>query len=93
MIALDDFGSGMSSFNYLKHLPLDYLKIDGSFVQNIVNDEVDYATVECFNHISQIMKIKTIAEFVENTAIWDNLKETGVDYAPGYGIERPQPLL
>ena len=92
-IALDDFGSGMSSFNYLKHLPVDYLKIDGSFVQNIVNDKVDYATVECFNHISQIMNIKTIAEFVENKAIFDNLKQIGVDYAQGYGIEKPQPLV
>ena len=92
-IALDDFGSGMSSFNYLKHLPIDYLKIDGSFVQNIVSDKVDYATVECFNHISQIMNIKTIAEFVENKAILDNLKQIGVDYAQGYGIEMPQPLI
>ena len=91
-IALDDFGSGMSSFNYLKHLPIDYLKIDGSFVQNIVNDKVDYATVECFNHISQIMNIKTIAEFVENEAIFDRLKQIGIDYAQGYGIEKPQPL-
>ena len=92
-IALDDFGSGMSSFNYLKHLPVDYLKIDGSFVQNIVSDKVDYATVECFNHISQIMNIKTIAEFVENEAILNNLKQIGIDYVQGYGIERPQPLV
>ena len=91
-IALDDFGSGMSSFNYLKHLPVDYLKIDGSFVQNIVNDKVDYATVECFHHISQIMNIKTIAEFVENESILDSLKQIGVDYVQGYGIEKPQPL-
>ena len=92
-IALDDFGSGMSSFNYLKHLPIDYLKIDGSFVQNIVNDKVDYATVECFHHISQIMNIKTIAEFVENEAILNNLKQIGIDYVQGYGIEKPQPLI
>jgi len=92
-IALDDFGSGMSSLTYLKNLPIDYLKIDGSFVTNIANDEVDYATVECFNHISQIMNIKTIAEFVENQATLNNLKQIGIDYAQGYGIERPKPLV
>ena len=91
-IALDDFGSGMSSLTYLKNLPIDYLKIDGSFVKNIANDHVDYATVECFNHISQIMNIKTIAEFVEDNVILHNLQEIGVNYAQGYGIERPRPL-
>ena len=92
-IALDDFGSGMSSLTYLKNLPIDYLKIDGSFVTNIANDEVDYATVECFNHISQIMNIKTIAEFVENQTTLESLRQIGVDYAQGYGIERPKPLV
>ena len=92
-IALDDFGSGMSSLTYLKNLPIDYLKIDGSFVTNIASDEVDYATVECFNHISKIMNIKTIAEFVENKAILQNLQRIGVDYAQGYGIQPPQPLV
>ena len=91
-IALDDFGSGMSSLTYLKNLPVDYLKIDGSFVKNIARDRIDYATVECFNHISQIMNIKTIAEFVEDDVILRNLKQIGVNYAQGYGIERPQPL-
>ena len=93
LIALDDFGSGMSSLNYLKNLPIDYLKIDGSFVLNIASDKIDYATVECFNHISQIMDIKTIAEFVENETILQSLKQIGIDYAQGYGIERPQPLI
>ena len=91
-IALDDFGSGMSSLTYLKNLPVDYLKIDGSFVKNIASDRIDYATVQCFNHISQIMNIKTIAEFVEDDVILENLKQIGVNYAQGYGIERPQPL-
>lgn len=93
LIALDDFGSGMSSLNYLKNLPIDYLKIDGSFVTNMANDKIDYATVECFSHLSQIMKIKTIAEFVENQTILQNLKQIGIDYAQGYGIERPKPLV
>lgn len=91
-IALDDFGSGMCSLTYLKNLAVDYLKIDGSFVQNIADDRVDYATVEFFNHISKIMNIKTIAEFVEDDVILQNLQEIGIDYAQGYGIERPQPL-
>ena len=90
--ALDDFGSGMSSLAYLKNLPVDYLKIDGNFVKNIVEDPVDRATVECFNRIGEVMKIQTIAEFVENDAIMSQLKEIGVNYAQGYGIERPTPL-
>ena len=92
-IALDDFGSGMSSLTYLKNLPIDYLKIDGSFVTNITHDEIDYAAVECFNHISQIMQIETIAEFVENQEILQLLQQIGVDFAQGYGIERPKPLV
>ncbi len=90
--ALDDFGSGMSSLAYLKNLPVDYLKIDGNFVKNIVNDPIDRATVECFNRIGQVMNIRTIAEFVENEDIISQLKELGVDYAQGYGISEPCPL-
>ncbi len=92
-IALDDFGSGMSSLSYLKNLPIDYLKIDGSFVKNIVSDRIDYATVECFNRISQIMNIKTVAEFVENDEILQKIQTIGINYAQGYGIEKPQPLI
>lgn len=90
--ALDDFGSGMSSLNYLKNLPIDYLKIDGNFVKNIVNDPIDRATVECFNRIGEVMNIQTIAEFVENDDIIAQLKEIGVNYAQGYGIDKPAPL-
>ena len=90
--ALDDFGSGMSSLAYLKNLPVDYLKIDGNFVKNIVNDPIDRATVECFNRIGHVMNIQTIAEFVENDDIIHQLKELGVDYAQGYGISKPCPL-
>ncbi|MEW4983950.1 MAG: EAL domain-containing protein [Cycloclasticus sp.] len=90
--SLDDFGSGLSSFSYLKNLPVDYLKIDGHFVKNIVSDEVDKAFVDSINKIAQIMNIETIAEFVENDEILDVLKTLGVNYAQGYGISTPQPL-
>lgn len=90
--ALDDFGSGLSSFSYLKSLPVDYLKIDGVFVKDIVNDQVDAAMVAAINQVGHIMKIKTIAEFVENGEIMDILRELGVDYAQGYHIDKPMPL-
>ncbi len=90
--ALDDFGSGLSSFSYLKSLPVDYLKIDGVFVKDIVDDPVDAAMVEAINQVGHIMKIKTIAEFVENGEIMDILRKIGVDYAQGYHIDKPMPL-
>ena len=92
LFALDDFGSGMSSLAYLKNLPVDFLKIDGSFVKNILDDPVDSATVDCFNQIGHVMNIQTIAEFAENKPIIDKLRELGVDYAQGYGIGKPYPL-
>ena len=91
--ALDDFGSGVSSFTYLKNLPVDYLKIDGSFVKDIVDDPLDYAIVEGMNHIGHVMGLKTIAEFASNRAILDKIKAIGVDYGQGYGIAYPQPLI
>jgi diguanylate cyclase (GGDEF)-like protein/PAS domain S-box-containing protein len=88
--SLDDFCAGMSSFAYLKHLPVDYLKIDGSFVKDMLDDPINRAMVEVINHIGHVMGKKTIAEFVESPQIEQALLEIGVDYAQGYVIERPQ---
>jgi len=90
--ALDDFGSGLSSFGYLKNLPVDYLKIDGSFIKDIVDDPIDRALVKSINDIGHVMGKKTIAEYVENESILEVLDEIGIDYAQGYGIARPRPL-
>jgi diguanylate cyclase (GGDEF)-like protein/PAS domain S-box-containing protein len=90
--SLDDFGSGLSSFAYLKNLPVDYLKIDGLFVKDILDDQVDLAMVKSINEVGHVMGKKTIAEFVENEQIFDLLNELGVDYAQGYGIAKPVPL-
>ena len=90
--ALDDFGSGLSSFAYLKNLPVDYLKIDGMFVRDIVDDPIDHAMVKSINDIGQVMGMKTIAEFVESDMIKGMLKEIGVNYAQGYAVEKPMPF-
>lgn len=90
--SLDDFGSGLSSFSYLKTLPIDFLKIDGQFVREIVEDPVSNAMVAAINQMSHALGLKTIAEFVENTAIKTQLAGIGVDFGQGYGIARPRPL-
>lgn len=90
--ALDDFGSGLSSFAYLINLPVDYLKIDGTFVKNINHNLISQAIVEGFNRIAHAMNLETVAEFVEDETILEKLREIGVDYAQGYGISHPVPI-
>jgi diguanylate cyclase (GGDEF)-like protein/PAS domain S-box-containing protein len=91
--ALDDFGSGMSSFAYLKQLPVDFLKIDGSYVRDLLHDPVDRAMVQAVNQIGHAMGIQTIAEYVEDRSILGALASIGVDYAQGYAIDKPQSLV
>lgn len=87
--ALDDFGSGLSSFAYLKHLPVDYLKIDGHFVRDMGADPINLAMVEAINHLGHVMGIQTIAEYVESREVLEKLRALGVDYAQGFAIQRP----
>jgi len=87
-----DFGTGLSSYSYLRNLPVDYVKIDGVFVRDLADSPGDYAVVRSINEIGHYMGKKTIAEFVENDEILDQLREIGVDYAQGYGIHKPTPL-
>lgn len=91
-VALDDFGSGMSSFAYLKQLPVDILKIDGMFIRNILTDPIDLAMVKSVNDIAHLLGLKTVAEFVETEAIQTEIQKLGVDFSQGYLFGRPKPL-
>ena len=91
--ALDDFGTGLSSFGYLKHFPVDFLKIDGSFVKEILRDPIDREMVRSINEIGHLTGKQTIAEFAENEEIINMLRSLGVDYAQGYGISAPTRIL
>ncbi len=90
--SLDDFGSGLSSFGYLKNLDVNYLKIDGSFVRDMARDKVDEAMVKSIHQVGRVLNMKTIAEFVENDETIERLRNIGVNYAQGYGIEKPRPI-
>jgi EAL domain-containing protein (putative c-di-GMP-specific phosphodiesterase class I) len=91
-IGLDDFGTGMSSFGYLRRLPVDYVKIDGSFVFKMDTDPVDRAMVASIHRIVRVMGLRTVAEHVESHSVLAALRDVGVDYAQGFGIARPAPL-
>lgn len=90
--SLDDFGSGLASYGHLKHLPVDYIKIDGSFIRDVANDKADLAMVRSINEMGHLMGKKTIAEYVENDQIRALMAELGVDYVQGFGVEKPRPL-
>jgi EAL domain-containing protein (putative c-di-GMP-specific phosphodiesterase class I) len=90
--ALDDFGAGLSSFGYLKNLPVDFLKIDGGFVRDMLSDPMDAAMVASINQVGHVLGLQTIAEFVENNEILAQLRTLGVDYAQGFAIHKPEPL-
>jgi diguanylate cyclase (GGDEF)-like protein/PAS domain S-box-containing protein len=90
--SLDDFGTGMTSFSYLKQLPVDFIKIDGSFIQSMTSSEVDFEMVRFTNDISHMMGRKTIAEYVSDPIILDSLRRIGVDFAQGYWVGKPRPL-
>ncbi len=90
--SIDDFGTGFSTFAYLKELPADSVKIDGSFVKDMLNDPIDLALVKAIKEVAHSLDKKSVAEFVENKAILEKLKEIGVDYAQGYYISKPLPI-
>jgi len=91
-VALDDFGTGLSTFSYLKAIPADYVKIDGSFIRDMMNDDMDAAIVDAINRICHVAGLKTIAEYVESTDVWNRLGNMGVDYVQGFAVHRPTPI-
>jgi len=89
---LDDFGSGLSSFGYLKNLPVQTIKIDGMFVKDMADDALDFEMVKSINDIGHVMGLRTIAEFVENEVVWQKLKSIGIDYGQGFFLGKPTPI-
>ncbi|WP_129139073.1 ammonium transporter [Modicisalibacter coralii] len=92
LFALDDFGAGLSSFGYLKQLPVDFLKIDGRFVRDVDSDPIDRAMVEAINSVGHTLNLRTIAEFVETPSVLEQLRRLEVDFAQGYLVDAPTPL-
>ena len=90
--SLDDFGNGLSSFTYLKKLPVDFLKIDGTFIRDILSDPVDYAIVKSINELGHLLGKETIAEFVDTHELGDELRLMGVNHVQGYAYAQPRPL-
>jgi diguanylate cyclase (GGDEF)-like protein len=91
-VALDDFGAGASAFGYLKMLPVDFLKIDGQFVVNVVDSALDEVTVRCFVEVAKVVGVKTVAEMVSTPAVLERLRRLGIDYVQGFLIHRPAPI-
>lgn len=91
-VALDDFGAGASSFSYLKTLSVDCLKIDGEFIKTVVHDPLNEVAVQCFVNVAKVVRLHTVAEFVESEEVFLHLRNLGVDYVQGYFIHRPEPL-
>lgn len=91
-VALDDFGAGASSFGYLKTIPVDFLKIDGQFVRDVVTDPLDEAAVRCFADVARVVGVKTVAEFVDQASVLARLTEIGIDFAQGYLLHKPEPI-
>ena len=91
-IALDDFGAGASSFGYLKTLQVDLLKIDGSFIRDVIDDPLDAAAVRCFVDVARVVGVRTVAEFVDRPEVLQRVREIGIDYAQGFYLHRPEPI-
>ena len=92
-LAVDDFGSGFSSFHYLKHFPIDYVKIDGEFIANMINNPKDHAVVRCISNLAHELHAQTIAEYVESQEVLEAVKAIGIGYAQGYHIRIPTPYV
>jgi len=91
-ISLDDFGAGASSFGYLKSLRVDYLKIDGQFIRDLVDDPLDDAAVRCFVDVARVVGVKTVAEYVDRDAVLQRVHALGIDFAQGFHLHKPEPI-